>query len=112
MTCREKYVLDNAVKFAEGITPPGCPDDYGYLKRNDVADENGYCICSCESCWNREIPQIDEDKVEFIRRIKRAKIEFLKDEKERATKETELEIEKLTAAITKLTTELNADGKD
>ena len=64
MTCREKYVLDNAVKFAEGVDPPGCPDDYGYLKRNDVADENGYCICSCESCWNREIPQIDEDKVE------------------------------------------------
>lgn len=60
MTCREKYVLDNAMKFAEGVTPPGCPDDYGYLKRNDVADENGYCICSCESCWNREIPQIDE----------------------------------------------------
>ena len=60
MTCREKYVLDNAVKFAEDIIPPGCPDDYGYLKLTDVSDEFGYCLRPCKSCWDMEIPETDE----------------------------------------------------
>lgn len=55
MTCREKYISDNnTMMLADGDTPPGCPDEYGYLKH--VTDEYGSCICSCESCWNREIP--------------------------------------------------------
>lgn len=60
MTCREKYILDNAVKFAEGVDPPGCPDDYGYLKSTDVSDEFGYCLRSCKSCWDMKIPETDE----------------------------------------------------
>lgn len=60
MTCREKYVLDNAVKFAEGVDPPGCPDDYGYLKLTNVSDEFGYCLRPCKSCWDMEIPETDE----------------------------------------------------
>ena len=60
MMCREKYVLDNAVKFAEGVDPPGCPDDYGYLKLTDVSDEFGYCLHPCKSCWDMEIPETDE----------------------------------------------------
>ena len=60
MTCREKYVLDNAVKFAEGVIPPACPDDYGYLKSTDVSDEFGYCLRPCNSCWDMEIPETDE----------------------------------------------------
>ena len=60
MTCREKYVLDNAMKFAEGVVPPDCPDDYGYLKSTDVSDEFGYCLRSCKSCWDMEIPETDE----------------------------------------------------
>ena len=60
MTCREKYVLDNAVKFAEGVVPPGCPDYYVYLKSTDVSDEFGYCLRSCKSCWDMEIPETDE----------------------------------------------------
>lgn len=62
MTCREKYVLDNAVKFAEGIDPPGCPDDYGYLTSIYISDEFGYCIRPCKSCWDMEIPETDEIK--------------------------------------------------
>ena len=60
MMCREKYVLDNVVKFAEGVIPPGCPDDYGYLKLTDVSDEFGYCLRPCKSCWDMEIPETDE----------------------------------------------------
>ena len=60
MTCREKYVLDNAMKFAEGVAPPDCPDDYGYLKSTDVSDEFGYCLRPCKSCWDMEIPETDE----------------------------------------------------
>ena len=62
MMCREKYVLDNVVKFAEGVIPPGCPDDYGYLKLTDVSDEFGYCLRPCKSCWDMEIPATDEIK--------------------------------------------------
>lgn len=97
MTCREKYVLDNAVKFAEGVDPPGCPDDYGYVKSSVLSDEFGHCIRSCKSCWNVEIPDADKDEdedededvvgiiVDIIKRLK----------------EMEKEIEKLKAAITK-----------
>lgn len=60
MMCREKYVLDNAVKFAEDVIPPGCPDDYGYLKSTDVSDEFGYCLRPCKSCWDMEIPETYE----------------------------------------------------
>lgn len=60
MMCREKYVLDNAVKFAEDVIPPGCPDDYGYLKLTDVSDEFGYCLRPCKSCWDMVIPETDE----------------------------------------------------
>ena len=60
MTCREKYVLDNAVKFAAGVIPPGCPDDYGYLKSTDVSDEFGCCLRSCKSCWDMGILETDE----------------------------------------------------
>ena len=60
MTCREKYVLDHAMKIAKDVNPPGCPDDYGYLRRRDVSDEFGHCIRSCKSCWNVEIPETDE----------------------------------------------------
>ena len=65
MMCREKYVLDNAVKFAEGVDPPGCPDDYGYLKLTDVSDEFGYCLRPCKSCWDIEIPETDEIATEI-----------------------------------------------
>ena len=60
MMCREKYVLDNAVKFAGNVIPPGCPDDYGYLKSTDVSDEFGYCLRSCKSCWDMAILETDE----------------------------------------------------
>lgn len=60
MTCREKYVLDNAIKFVEGVDPPGCPDDYGYLKSANVSDEFGYCLRPCKSCWDIVIPETDE----------------------------------------------------
>ena len=60
MTCREKYVLDNAMKFSEGVVPPDCPDEYGYLKSTDVSDEFGYCLRPCKSCWDMEIPETDE----------------------------------------------------
>lgn len=60
MTCREKYVSDNVMKFAEGVVPPDCPDDYGYLKSTDVSDEFGYCLRPCKSCWDMEIPETDE----------------------------------------------------
>lgn len=78
MTCREKYVLDNAMKFAEGVTPPGCPDDYGYLEY--ATDENGYCICSCESCWNREIQNADEVNNSKLLEEKETEVKKLKTE--------------------------------
>lgn len=91
MTCRDKYVLDNATEFAAGVIPPGCPDDYGYLRRDDVSDEFGYCIRSCKACWDMVIPETDEiTKLEFIR----------------TPKEIEKENERLIAENTRLKAEL------
>lgn len=94
MTCREKYVLDNAIKFAGDVIPPGCPDDYGYLRRGDVSDEFGHCIRSCKSCWDMVIPETDEiAKPEFIRNPK----EIEKENKRLIAENTRLkaELEKL-----------------
>lgn len=90
MTCREKYVLDNAVKFAEVVTPPGCPDDYGYLKLTDASDEFGYCLRSCKSCWDMEIPETDEI-VKAEKENKRLTIENAKLVAENARLKAELE---------------------
>lgn len=87
MTCREKYVMDNFAKLAGGFSPPGCPDDYGYLRR--VTDENGYCICSCESCWNREIPNTDEVDNGKLLEEKEAEIKKLKTENAKSKAELE-----------------------
>lgn len=106
MTCREKYVLDNAVKFAEGVIPPGCPDDYGYLKSTDISDEFGHCIRSCKSCWDMEIPETDEiAKAEPIRNPKE-----IEKENERLIAENV----KLVAENARLKAELEklAGGKD
>ena len=106
MTCREKYVLDNAVRFAGDVIPPGCPDDYGYLKSTDVSDEFGYCLRSCESCWGMEISEIDETaKAKFIRNPK----EIEKENKRLITENVKLVAEnaRLNAELEKL-----AGGKD
>ena len=106
MTCREKYVLDNAMKFSEGIVPPGCPDEYGYLKSSYISDEFGRCIRSCKSCWDVEIPETDEmAKAEFIRNLK---------EIERENKRLISENAKLVAENASLKAELEklAGGKD
>lgn len=63
MTCIEKYMrehpdeLDPATALLKDI---GCPEDYGYM------DEPDYCCTSddgCERCWNREIPEGNEESM-------------------------------------------------
>lgn len=56
MTCREKYYLDHPeMSDNDEEFPPLCPDHYGYLRAMSISDPNGYCVFSCETCWNREI---------------------------------------------------------
>lgn len=64
MTCKEKLIADHPEWTKDDIEyniNTGCPSDYGYLPYpNKCIVESSTCL----KCWNREIPEIDEDENE------------------------------------------------
>ena len=69
MTAREKLAIEYPEQL-DNVEPGGCigcPNDYGYLpdyefcKNND--DRYGDLFERCKKCWDREIPNIVEQKL-------------------------------------------------
>lgn len=61
MTCREKLAIehpDAILDWCDGGCY-GCPIDYGYLPKPDPCI---YTSDTCTACWNREIPEINNEK--------------------------------------------------
>jgi hypothetical protein len=69
MTCREKLKLEHPCELdpeqVGGCN--GCPSDYGYLPDPGDCKE---AVWNCTKCWDREIPEIGNDKnPNFLLRI-------------------------------------------
>lgn len=69
MTCREKLKADHLdwddARVDAGIAKHGCPHYYKYL------NAPSWCTCGgierdCEKCWDREIPDEDDDITESV----------------------------------------------
>lgn len=66
MTCKEKYLKDHpeySEEDFEVIFKVICPSDHGIM--DDPTNEYGDSVCyrvKCINCWNREIPENDEDE--------------------------------------------------
>lgn len=93
MTFREKIELDDPYRLSDhswgGVT--GCPDRYDPECMDKCRLKGGPSEISCNSCWNREIPEEKEEKenksmkktkamLEEELEQKRAEIEELKKE--------------------------------
>ena len=60
MTCKEKLVKNHPGFNWDDVLNYDCPSDYGYLTDPDYCCLD--CIGSCMKCWDREIPETNENK--------------------------------------------------
>lgn len=63
MTCEEKYRLEHG-SSGMSVSTPGCPNDHGYLPTPDYCEWPFRHAYKCVNCWNREIPENNENNKE------------------------------------------------
>jgi len=60
MTWLEKFYADNPSRLGASPHSIGCPTDY--YARTDCPKETDGSTMTCVRCWNREMPEIPEEK--------------------------------------------------
>ena len=76
MTCKEKYMKDYPDADVDWHIRFKCPSDYGYLPdpyNCDAATDTE--AMSCETCWNRELPEENKEEVKRMTCLEKYKKE-------------------------------------